>query len=495
MAPTAIAPAPSEDQAHMISKLSLSCVLFAVVGGACLSAQRIAESHSPDHLPRSTGGFRAYGDFDGDGLFDILHVADSAALWKISTGIGDGTFAAARPVTPPASLGAAGTTFAASYDNAVPAGDFDGDGDLDFAYRRLLVSGGRQQGARVRVAWNDGTGNFPTDIELPGQDDWSVIAAGDLDGDGDSDLVTQTSRFGTSPTVAVWRSAAGPSFTRSQTLAVGAFARGSLAVVDQNGDGDLDVLAGRVYDNDGSGQFSDVTTTRMPLGVPGGPYVFADLDADGDTDCVARNQVRLDDGSGELVPTQFFHQVLTFDVAAVDAEGDGDLDLVFAALGRSRLALNDGLGGFSLAPLNRLPETAIDYRSVEATDLDGDGDADLVVPLARGQTALISDGRGRFVDGSPRLLPRFVQGYEGVDVGDVDRDGVADLVARSGPGLEVFLGDGFGRFEDRSSTQVNIGGAGRDRLLVDIDGDGNLDYVHGWEVLRGDGAGNFSTLR
>jgi hypothetical protein len=59
-------------------------------------------------------------------------------------------------------------------------GDFDLDGDVD------LVGGG---GATLRILLNDGTGSFPTSVDLIGQ---SGVRAGDFTGDGRPDLLTLT---------------------------------------------------------------------------------------------------------------------------------------------------------------------------------------------------------------------------------------------------------------------------------------------------------------
>ena len=65
-------------------------------------------------------------------------------------------------------------------------GDLDGDGDLD------LFVGNSHLGEQNHMYLNDGTGTF-TDVtanRVPTRDDWtSSLALGDVDGDGDLDLV------------------------------------------------------------------------------------------------------------------------------------------------------------------------------------------------------------------------------------------------------------------------------------------------------------------
>ena len=67
---------------------------------------------------------------------------------------------------------------------AAALGDIEGDGDLD----AVLANGGDQQNRLYR---NDGTGVFTdaTPLLPPDADDTRAVAAGDVDGDGDLDLL------------------------------------------------------------------------------------------------------------------------------------------------------------------------------------------------------------------------------------------------------------------------------------------------------------------
>jgi len=69
-----------------------------------------------------------------------------------------------------------------SFTTSIAAADVDGDGDLD-----VLLG---NQGSPSRVLLNAGNGSFPTSIELPGGNaTTSSIAAADVDGDGDLDVL------------------------------------------------------------------------------------------------------------------------------------------------------------------------------------------------------------------------------------------------------------------------------------------------------------------
>ena len=124
-----------------------------------------------------------------------------------------------------------------------------------------------------------------------------------------------------------------------------------LAVVDVDGDGDLDIVIGNygvrtsLYLNDGTGTFDDASATHMP-------------------------RVALD---------------YTLDLAMGDVDGDGDLDLVLANGGVcpsgcplfNELFLNDGTGRFFDAT-SRMPVDGDLTESVVLGDVDGDDDLDII---------------------------------------------------------------------------------------------------------------------
>jgi FG-GAP-like repeat len=130
------------------------------------------------------------GDFNGDGVPDVLVVADDTAKVGVLVGNGDGTFAS--PVTSSGVSGQAG---------AVDVGDFDGDGNLD-----IVV--GINGGSRLAVQYGKGDGSFgpPSYYDVGGGGlgyGVDTVVAADFNGDGTPDLAAMTLANGQTSNVGI----------------------------------------------------------------------------------------------------------------------------------------------------------------------------------------------------------------------------------------------------------------------------------------------------
>jgi hypothetical protein len=203
------------------------------------------------------------------------------------------------------------------------------------------------------------------------------------------------------------------------------------------------------------------------------------------------------DASLENTPVQTT-AIRSMDVAAFDADGDKDLDLVVAhEFGPNLYFVNDGTGRFALAAPQKMPVTFKDHEEIAAADFDGDGDIDLVFACEddKAKVMYLNDGAGNFTDASSRLPQDGVS--NGVTTADLDKDGDMDLVfANAGPDF-VLLNDGKGNFTN-VSAQSSLSGpsVSQDVKAGDVDGDGDLDLVIGSEdgnaLLLNDGKAQFA---
>ncbi len=374
---------------------------------------------------------------------------------------------------------------------AVAVVDVDRDGYPELVFRNgLRFANGGGVLARGRVDALPGRVSFGNDI-----------AVGDVDGDGDADFV-----LADSPYRILLQGAKGAFHDASDRRGSGGAKAVELADVDADGDLDLLFLArGQVslHLNDGRGAFSDASS-RLPTPSNDSLSDLAatDVDGDGDVDLVVctwpsggnagQDLLFLNDGAGTFVDATSTNlparSNVTHGVAALDVDGDGDQDLVFANEGIDLLYYNVGRGVFAAAPVGALPAGSDASLCVVGADLDGDGDLDLVAGTAGGNRVYLGDGLGRFVDASASHLPARLATAESIAVGDLDDDGDPDLILgipydcgqRLGF-LIALVNDGVGRFRDATGSLLP---AFQDEdvravALADLDQDGDPDLITG----------------
>jgi hypothetical protein len=312
------------------------------------------------------------------------------------------------------------------------------------------------------VLLGDGAGGFTAADDLAVGTGARAAALGDIDSDGDLDIVTANPD---SDNVSVLLGDGAGGFAAAYGFAVGNGPR-ALALGDLDGDGDLDIVtADRLGDTvsvllgDGAGGFTALASG--PIAIGAGPQALAlgDVDGDGDLDIVAasffdsRVSVLLGDGSGSFIVagTPVVPGGSPSDVRLGDVDGDGALDIVTAnELSDSvSVLLGDGSGGFAAPAGSSLIAAGHRPESVALGDLDGDGDLDIVTANENTNrvTVLLGDGAGGFAQatGSPITIG---DGPFAVTLGDVDADGDLDLITANDRGdtVSVLLGNGTGGF-------------------------------------------------
>ncbi|GGF18124.1 hypothetical protein GCM10011383_32010 [Hymenobacter cavernae] len=371
----------------------------------------------PDVAVSNGGSSIALGDVDGDGDLDIvssnydnLGASNSSPLnVRLNKGLNSGNFVAAATAPNPA----AGTR-----PGNVALGDVDGDGDLDLL---AINSAGASSNAVVNVRLNNGTGTFTAPATNPnpsvGPYTWFLVT-GDLDGDGDLDILT-AGNSASNPSLGVVHILLNQGLnsgnfvppTSDPTVSMGANSLGTIAVGDVDGDGDLDFAAGSyttvlLFLNNGAGRFA-APASNATFSVTGGGGIISvalgDVDADGDLDLLTANatvgsngratglvNVRLNSGlhTGHFVAPSTQAEVpidnVPRNLVLGDVDSDGDLDLVTANEGYSPFAttmsvrLNDGIGHFMAPATNADPTVGGSPRCVMLGDVDGDGDLDAV---------------------------------------------------------------------------------------------------------------------
>lgn len=191
------------------------------------------------------------------------------------------------------------------------------------------------------------------------------------------------------------------------------------------------------------------------------------------------------------------------DVALVDVNGDGSLDIVLALENQpNRLYINDGNGNYSWKK-DVFANENNDTEHVRVVDMDNDGFADVIFVAEDNKTHeyYLGNGDGTFRNVSDRLLGKS-EG-NGLDIGDVNGDGLPDIViGNTGEGARTFvwLNDpdkpGYLKNSPAGSVPDNHDEV-QSVKLFDADGDGDLDMVLGTEtppsrLYFNDGKGKFT---
>ena len=331
---------------------------------------------------------------------------------------------------------------------ATDLADVDGDGDLD----GVCCGGGgtpppviNDDVSFFEIAINDGSGVFAPSFSLPGLGAQHIAGADDLDGDGDVDLIAGR---------AIWYSRGTldgdplGSYSKPPSSSWG-FGQAH-RVADFDGDGDPDVSVGpkSVVRNDGAGRFETVQT--IVLGEPEDVFYY---------------------NNGQLG----------------DWDGDGDVDIVVDHMPEPGNAVtvfleNTGGGVFRWGHEATDPEDPMHaWTSMAnyAADLDGDGDQDLL--LTTQYPSGISTGPRTEIwlnDGNALFTFHVEFGETTKALSDVDRDGVVDLLV-----MDSWLGWRRNEGEGNFGEPTWFGGLFQTNpihdmvALADFDGDGDDDMA------------------
>ena len=359
------------------------------------------------------------------------------------------------------------------FKRSVAVADFDGDGRLD-------VATSSPQGIEIRLVRRDD--GQSSDAVRVGAAAGTRLAAADLDGDGDADLV-----MGGAALRVYWGDGRA-GFAEFELTGGASETFEDLALFDMNGDGLLDVVAPSsmsglyVVPQDRSAasgfappfvhpQIGTSAATRLAV---------ADFDADGFADAAlvaAVGRIAYGDGAGGFSRVVEPAGLAGSVVAPLDFDADGRVDLAIGFSQSVHLHRNDpASSSFTLARTVHVGRGV--FSTLDAGDFDADGFPDLLVGFAANDASAglhVLYGRRRAP--GPRPLDSLLRSsiVDDAVVVDFDRDGFLDAVALLRGFVAVARGSAAGpkvptSFAARDASQL---------ATADFDGDGRLDLAVG----------------
>jgi hypothetical protein len=205
-------------------------LLINMSGGAYVALSRGDATYAAPKLV--AGGSTIFtseiGDFDGDGMLDIVFTRSDGRLFFLK-GVGDGTFAEAQNRS---------SDFA-DVNGTVRAGDINGDGILDAVGTYSNLFGADGDGRFIVWLGNSAGLMKPRVYSLPAPH--GAFSLADLNGDGRLDIATASTAANE---IDVYFGNGDGTFA-TDAVRVGAVASpGSIALADYDGDGRIDVIVG-----------------------------------------------------------------------------------------------------------------------------------------------------------------------------------------------------------------------------------------------------------
>jgi len=362
---------------------------------------------------------------------------------------------------------------------SVAAADLDGDGDQDLVVSHFLS---------LSILSNQGRGDFRETGVVTLELSPTGLVITDLNDDGADDLVVSAANFQAPHAdvgvFVVLNRGDGTFRAPLRLLPEGGPRPPCVLDADLDGKPDLAVanqLAGSVsiFRNLGDESFADAV--NVPVGAAPRCLRAAELDGHDGPDLallVGDDRVVLLAGQdGFTKSTELYSQASLTDLGLADLDGDGLQDIVVSQWEGDRIFFLRNLDQGEFAPAQEFPTTHAPTQ-VLPVDLDADGASDLVVSGGSGVLTTMMNPHSGGLGASHDYYVGRLSG-DAFAAADLDGDGDRDLAAALSTATSVVLVEnlGEGRFaapatvQRKPSERVGLLGA------ADLDGDGDPDLA------------------
>jgi hypothetical protein len=337
----------------------------------------------------------------------------------------------------------------------VGIGDIDTDGELDIV---TLCRGASASGDEtIVILEGDGLGGFGAPSTQATPNGPFRVQVLDGDGDGDDDIAV-----GASGGLQVWTNVDGAflsSWSSNQGLSLSSLDVSEMLALPIDGTQGLDLLISEAY----SQEFRAGSVVNQRWRLDGSPVTIP-----GSVE-----------GASGLIAAKF----------GFDNNGDDDWDAVLLNQYETGASIVVGAGDGTFTDNNQdVSLCSFGSRYGDAGDFDGDDDVDLVAVCMGGDFVVaLGNGDGTFADAQVSSL----DGAWRPQLADLDADGNLDLLVSSSSLNRVVLyrGAGDGSFA-LSDVDFGVAGPVYGFAVVDLDDNGALDVVVPWD----DGNGAFVSI-
>ncbi len=332
-------------------------------------------------------------------------------------------------------------------------------------------------------------------------------AAGDLNNDGNVDLVT-ANFFGGNGTMLLGNGdgtfQAGVELPMLEPGSIETVGVVAAAVGDVNGDGWNDIVFGvqspdlgnpgaAVFLNDGTGAFPDLPEFYgFGFASQVRDMVLADVDGDGNLDAIYAdrddNSISVLYGNGDgtfpILPDFVVVTGGPTGVLVEDFDNNGTLDFASSLVFSNEVAVLSGDGAGNFTEVARFG--ADGPEGIAAGDINGDGNLDLLTPFLNGDQVQYFIGNGDGTFGAKQVINTGASSLPiTCGLGDANGDGLADVHAGIflNAEVQVHLSNGDGTFQ--APNAFGIGDRPRDFVFADFNGDGRDDIAAANGVTTG----------